>query len=238
MIRHSGVPSSPDVIVYYCTVSADDLPLYDRLCGKIQASRLEKINRLRFLSDRNLALAAEALLMHACERESIDYQGQHIETNEYGKPRFRDSAFHFNITHSGNLAACAVSGIPIGCDAEQITPLSPCDPLLSALTPAELEAFYAHSPGQERDRYFFRLWTAKESLLKCVGTGLSAAPTDIQLAEQKGVLSYARHPFTGDFSLKKCDLQPGYCACVCLPIPQSSLMGKSIRCDRVLLDAL
>lgn len=88
-----------------------------------------------------------------------------------GKPVFADYPnFHFNLSHSGTLALCALSDRPVGTDIEVIRPRS-----------AKLPAYVFK--GAEYDRFlalggdwnaFYILWTEKESIMKYTGEGLKA----------------------------------------------------------------
>ena len=48
-------------------------------------------------------------------------QNIQIERNEYGKPYFVDSPWHFNISHTDTIWACVFSTSPIGLDIEEIS---------------------------------------------------------------------------------------------------------------------
>ena len=48
------------------------------------------------------------------------------------------------------------------------------------MTPAEFQHF-TRLPPAAAQAYFHRLWTLKESLLKCLGTGLSLDPRSLTL---------------------------------------------------------
>ncbi|MGN0968993.1 MAG: 4'-phosphopantetheinyl transferase family protein [Oscillospiraceae bacterium] len=88
-----------------------------------------------------------------------------------GKPVFPNYPdLHFNLSHSGTLALCALSDRPVGADLEVIRPRS-----------AKLPAYVYK--GAEYDRFlalggdwnaFYTLWTEKESILKYTGEGLKA----------------------------------------------------------------
>lgn len=98
-----------------------------------------------------------------------------IEAGPHGRPTLRGKeSLSFNLSHSGSRALIAVahSG-PVGVDLERIDP----DVEIRAIT----ERFFAPSEreqivqqrGDERVRTFYRIWTAKEALLKATGLGLS-----------------------------------------------------------------
>lgn len=80
-----------------------------------------------------------------------------------GKP-LTSLPLHFNCSHSGDFVVCAVGERELGVDLEQIRPVRPR--LERALTAAERQ-WLASLPQPERDEGFFRLWTLKESWIKC-----------------------------------------------------------------------
>lgn len=82
-----------------------------------------------------------------------------------GKP-LTSLPLHFNCSHSGDFVVCAVGERELGVDLEQIRPVRPR--LERALTAAERQ-WLASLPQPERDEGFFRLWTLKESWIKCRG---------------------------------------------------------------------
>ena len=73
---------------------------------------------------------------------------------------------HFSLTHSGTLAALAVSETPVGLDIEKIAPVRRA--AARALTIEERDYMKA-----DPERRFAYLWTRKEAVLKCTGAGLS-----------------------------------------------------------------
>ena len=88
-----------------------------------------------------------------------------------GKPVFANHPnFHFNLSHSGTLALCALSDCPVGADIEVIRPRSTKLPAY-VFKGAEYDRFLAL--GGDWDA-FYTLWTEKESILKYTGEGLKA----------------------------------------------------------------
>ena len=86
-----------------------------------------------------------------------------------GKPYL--SGLHFNLSHSGAWAVCAVSDGPVGVDLEQKRPLR--RPAERKLTVSEQAQLSMLDPNQ-RQSAFFDLWVLKEAALKQTGEGLSA----------------------------------------------------------------
>lgn len=88
---------------------------------------------------------------------------------ENGKP-LTSLPLYFNCSHSGDFVVCAVGERELGVDLERIRPVRPR--LERALTAAERQ-WLASLPQPERDEGFFRLWTLKESWIKCRGGRLA-----------------------------------------------------------------
>ena len=88
---------------------------------------------------------------------------------EGGKPYFPHLPnHHFNLSHSGILALCALGDGPVGADIQTVAPHRPGLPG-RVCAPAELEWLEA---GDCWDR-FTQLWVLKEALSKFRGTGLT-----------------------------------------------------------------
>lgn len=89
-----------------------------------------------------------------------------ISRTENGKPVCSAPPFYFSGSHSGDYLACVTAQQPVGLDLEQVRPVHPR--LLRALSPQE-QAYMLALPQTQRDEGFFRLWTLKESWIKCQG---------------------------------------------------------------------
>lgn len=92
-------------------------------------------------------------------------EGIVFSRNENGKP-MTNLPLHFNCSHSGDCVVCAVSEREIGVDMERIRPVH--SRMERTLTEAERQWLHELPPG-ERDEGFLRLWTLKESWIKCRG---------------------------------------------------------------------
>lgn len=89
-----------------------------------------------------------------------------------GKPYFAQwpyQKYHFSISHSHGLVACALAETPVGLDVERVR----------AFSPALAERVCA--PGEramleraaDPDSFLTRLWTCKESYMKYTGLGMA-----------------------------------------------------------------
>ena len=101
-----------------------------------------------------------------------------IARREGGKPYFpRHEELHFNLSHSGALALCALDSGPVGADVQIIKEWRPGLPE-RVCSPAEL-AWLEEQPGLWPA--FTLLWTLKEARAKESGRGLTSSIRDIRV---------------------------------------------------------
>lgn len=96
------------------------------------------------------------------------YVGEY-SIDEFGKPISKNC--YFNISHSKGLVVFIKDTVPVGVDIEKIRPVE--DDLKNYIS-SEKEKEYLKS-----DLAFYEIWTNKESLTKCVGTGIKEKIKDI-----------------------------------------------------------
>lgn len=91
-----------------------------------------------------------------------------------GKPFFPDyPRIHFNLSHSGPYALCAVGGAAVGVDVETLRPRAAALP--RRVFTAEEYGWY-EAKGAEWPA-FYTLWTRKESWCKQQGNGIARPRT-------------------------------------------------------------
>ncbi|MFI3313133.1 MAG: 4'-phosphopantetheinyl transferase superfamily protein [Eubacteriales bacterium] len=101
-------------------------------------------------------------VMGCCPMPNMEKTGE-------GKPYFPGNPLYFSISHTKNLAVCAVGDSPLGVDVEQIRPVK-AGMYQKVLTLPEQRWLSDHPDG------FFHLWTKKEAYVKYMGCGLQGAP--------------------------------------------------------------
>lgn len=127
-----------------------------------------------------------------------------IARHEQSKPYFPDHPHcHFNLSHSGCFALCAVDEHPVGTDIEIIRPHHP--KLAQRICNAEELVWLEQQP--DKITALCQLWTRKEALVKYTGTGLTIPLREIRVplppvAEQNGLQFYS--VTTPDFCLCTC----------------------------------
>ena len=202
-----GMEDNLTAICWYCDVGfLADSALFSRGMAILPwEARREKVLRYHFEKDRLLCLGAGLLAAYALRQSGADDLS--IRFLENGKPVLRaHPGIHFNLSHSGTLAVCAVSDQTVGADVEawrhaesQIAE--------RCFTPVELKWMKAQRQNRQA---FTRLWTRKESYLKMLGTGLSQDPNTFS------VLPGASMGIPASFA--EWEVRE-YSICVCTPLP-------------------
>ena len=123
-------------------------------------ARLMKADRYKMPDDKKRCIAGGVLLRHFLGDTAITDNG-------YGKPVASDGTA-FNLSHSGEWILLAVGEGKVGCDIERQKHISYEKMGRIVFTENELRLI-----KQARDKMgaFFKLWTKKEALLKCMGKG-------------------------------------------------------------------
>nr|WP_170107215.1 4'-phosphopantetheinyl transferase superfamily protein [Roseibium marinum] len=122
-----------------------------------------------------------------------------ITAGPHGKPGLPGDPIGFNVTHSDEEIWLAISAGPVGIDLEPPPRDDPVPLFRQIAAPGEWRQ--AHAEGITAER-FLLLWTAKESVLKLLGTGLMTDPRTISL----GSLT-ATGPVTGKIAGRWISLQ-------------------------------
>lgn len=121
-----------------------------------------------------------------------------------GKPYILHVPWHYNLSHSGDYVALAISDVPVGVDIQQMRPYR--DSLVKRFFSVEEAVAYENVSSENirwRECFFYTLWCRKEAYGKLLGTGLTEDVLKRNMLEDVGVHLYEY----GEI--------PGYCICVC-----------------------
>ena len=232
--------------------SAADLPGWDKLADWQQ----EKISRCVSPGARALCMGGQLLLQYGAyewsalnpllQSESIFWriidfsrlpeyipapQPLAVAYEPKGKPYILHVPWHYNLSHSGDYVALAISDAPVGVDIQQKRPykdslvkrffseveatvyesLFPADASEWEMTVGEEQKsactqkpdFAKKQLFGDRETLFYTLWCRKEAYGKLLGTGLTEDVLKRNMLEDVGVHLYEY----GEI--------PDYCICVC-----------------------
>ena len=158
-------------------------------------SRQEKIKNFIRAEDKARALVAGLLLRKVCHVTEDEQLTLGTQGKPYLKNNGKSDGLFFNLSHSGKYVVLVTAQREVGIDIEELVfenreqlncpytqrkvdielkemmPYS--DKVAQAvLTPEELKWL----KEQDSDKSFYRLWTAKESVMKAFGLGFSLPP--------------------------------------------------------------
>jgi 4'-phosphopantetheinyl transferase len=156
------------------SIFEDDF-LFKKEYKELSPYRKARIDAKALRKDKNLSLAASVLLKDLLKNDfQVDEKLLEYRENEAGKPYIvgLDNVF-FSISHSKNIAACAVSDKAIGADIEVIRPVN-LDIAQRFFTKNEVHFLLHISDNKEKIKKFFKIWTLKEAYAKCIGTTLAS----------------------------------------------------------------
>lgn len=181
------------VIIYLLSVKQVKSNLA-KIIPKIDEDRLEKANRYVKEIDFLLSIGGSYLINKYTGPSSLKYE-------KGGKP-YKDG-IEFSLSHSNEYVILATSNKRIGIDIEKIKRI---DQSLISFCFNPLE-----SKNIKTKEDFFARWVNKESLGKCIGTGLKGKLQDIP--SSNGVFNYMGQAFS-----TKSVLYKGYAIGTCLKI--------------------
>ena len=110
------------------------------------------------------------LMLQDLLREHYGIEGDLVFSyNEHGKPMLKEvSNIHFSISHCKEAIAVAVADRPVGIDVETLR--MPSEALAEKVMDKGEKLLFDISDTAED--FFTALWTAKEAVMKCRGTGI------------------------------------------------------------------
>jgi 4'-phosphopantetheinyl transferase len=157
----------------------------DGVAFLLNDDELARAARLRVARAREVFVAAHGLLRVVLGRYlDVDPASLAFETDPRGKPHLvgrSPSSLECNLSHSGSLAAVAVSQAsrPVGVDVEELRPLHGEEAVARRVLTAEEWDRYAALPVDARGRELLRVWARKEALVKASGEGVRSALNEL-----------------------------------------------------------
>ena len=189
---------------------------FRKLLTDLPIEKQERVKRLSKPDDAKRTLLADILVRYVIASElKVNSKAIEFEANKYGKPLLkRNYGLHFNVSHSGDWIVCAVDAEPLGIDIEQIRPLE-LEIAAQFYSDEEYKILMAKSP-EDRQHFFFDLWTLKESYIKAVGKGVSIPLKSFTVNFlEKGEIAVKTGNLFANWTLKQFDLDPDYKMSVC-----------------------
>ncbi len=169
------------------TVEQEDFSKYrDELLRLLPPPQQERIFRFRKPADLQRSLLGESMCRSVLAQK-LGQAPQKIDIikSEKGKPYLvNNRKTHFNLSHSGNWVVMAIHEGEVGIDVEKLRPID--YRIAQRFFSKEEFTMLDALTGKAKKRYFFTLWTIKESYLKYLGKGLTKALSSFTVVEHDG----------------------------------------------------
>ncbi|WP_340926779.1 4'-phosphopantetheinyl transferase family protein [Paenibacillus sp. FSL R5-0527] len=201
----------------------------------VSFEKKEKLAKFKSKKDFQRSLFAD-LLVRALLIKRIGIMNSKLQfsINDYGKPLLRNSKIEYNLSHSGEWVVCAIDQFQIGIDIEKIVPIS----LGIAKRFFSYKEYYQiiNKDPNERNDFFFDLWTLKESYLKATGYGLSIPLSTFSFALNKNEIVFESNDVNEKFYFKQYDIADSYKFAVCAISNLFPEKVKTLSLDEFLVD--
>lgn len=161
------------ILIVKMDINNYDLGTVMRWLPSLEHETQLQVSRFQVSEDKKRAILGN----YVAKCLIAQYTHQNIEdinfiTNEYGKKIVQKSPISFNISHAGKWVVIALStNDSIGVDVEKMEPIDIWE--VATFFNKTEQRYLKGLVGKEAQHAFYRIWTAKESFLKCIGRGLS-----------------------------------------------------------------
>jgi len=189
--------------ILYAFLSRKDyeISLQDQL--KLFSNQFQKkIVQYRRWQDVQSSVYGRLLLMKGmADHYRIHCTGEQILYDKNGRPFIKGVPLDFNITHSGSMVLCAISGTQrVGIDVEEMNDIQ-FEDFREQMTHNEYQKIRSsdNSPLE-----FYNYWTQKEAVLKANGEGLGIPLKSFEVIDGKAEL------YSDVWNLSKLEIHPDY----------------------------
>lgn len=155
------------ITVYFCLSDEFDEVFYSKAKPFLPREKAQVIEEFKSEKAKKESFSAWLLASYGFKEKKVKNTG--LSFLENGKPCLASGEICFSLSHTGGISFCAFSKSNLGIDAEK--PRTYEQRIEKrVLCPNELEKL---EKSENRNRDFFRLWTAKEAYSKFTGQGIS-----------------------------------------------------------------
>ena len=199
----------------------DDPAIFAEWYEKMPAWRRRRIDSMKHESGKALSLGVGVLLHKALTEMGVE-EPDEVCMNEFEKPFYKEyPEIHFSLSHSGVMAMCVISDRPVGCDVEKIRERD-LDIAKRFFTSEEYDLIKSQKTDELQTKMFFRIWTLKESFVKCIGTGLSTLLNEFSIIpDWHGKITLNQTISNSEYNFVELNLDDGYKYSVCVKYPQT-----------------
>ena len=186
--------------LFYYDVTNMSEAEFSKLYYKSDERRKAKVDRLRKRPAKRLSVAAGELMRSAIAGEFNKNPSElRFRTGKNGKPYVENVKVEFSVSHSGNIAVCALSDKPVGIDIENIREAN-VNVARRLFTQDEQNYVFEKWPLVKQR--FFEVWTRKEAYVKMLGKGVSYFP-EFSSMGKSGIQTHIREKYIVSVAVKE-----------------------------------
>lgn len=183
-----------------------------------------KVVRQQHLASR---ISLRKVLAYYLQMECRDIP---IRRTEFGKPYLAEPGYFFNLSHSAERLAIAVSDVgELGLDIEQVRHRKNLPALARRCFATEEMSYWQNMIADEQMRQFYQFWTAKEALVKAAGRGIALGLDQVVInpAQQDGFLQLPESVADGaQWRLIPLTIELDYCAALVIDSKEKEWIVK------------
>lgn len=156
------------------------------LAATLNDHERERANRFRWPEQRDRFIAGRGWLREVLGT-CLDHPPEALQFSHglQGKPILAGTAartgLHFNLSHSGDRALCAVARREVGVDLETLDRRVDYAAVAQRICSLREWAIFQSLPSTETKAAFFACWTRKEAVAKAIGQGLATGMNTLEV---------------------------------------------------------
>ena len=175
--------------LFYAEPAAFSDAILQRVTPLLPPEKQRSIAKIKHAPTRRQATLAWALLLYAFWEQTPGEPLPPLGFSETGKPFFQGSDLRFNLSHTDMLVCLALSGQPVGVDAQTL--VVPSEGVAKrVLSPAELALL---ETAGDKAALFTTLWTQKEAFVKRTGEGIVRGLSSLDFAPYDGLERFSAY---------------------------------------------
>ncbi|GEO09794.1 4'-phosphopantetheinyl transferase family protein [Segetibacter aerophilus] len=195
----------------------------DTIEALIGPAEKRKASLYRRWQDKQAYLLGKLLIAEHLEKNGYHTTLlQHLSYTKSNRPFIKTLKGDFNVSHSGDFVICAFSDAQmVGVDIERIQVVDFKD--FSNILNNNDEM--AIKNADDKYASFFKIWSAKEAILKADGCGLVDDIYKLELDGNVGTFNNKR------YYLKEFNIAPSYSSCLASPSPIESFVIERVHLE-------
>lgn len=163
-----------------------DEAIQQKNMDRLSQSRRQKAEKIKVSHERARSIGAGLLLERMLSEAGVSEDIEYLEYGvfEHGKPYLvKYGNIHFNLSHSGDYVACAISDQNVGIDIQKMDKMR--ENVAKRFFSKNEQEFLGMLEDERKQEAFFKIWTGKESYTKWLETGLTIPLNEFSIDVEK-----------------------------------------------------